>query len=40
MFNLVVWSFVMALTPTVLGLAWKLIHGASDLYRKSSPHGL
>jgi hypothetical protein len=27
MFDLVLWSFVMALTPPLLGFAWKLLVG-------------
>ena len=31
MIRLVLWSFVMALTPLALGLAWKLISGMGRL---------
>ena len=31
MIRLVLWSFVMALTPVALGLAWKLISGMGRL---------
>jgi hypothetical protein len=31
MFDLVVWSFMAALTPSALGLGWKLIVGIRDL---------
>ena len=31
MFNLVLWSFVVAITPVAFGLTWKLISGVGDL---------
>ena len=31
MLDLVLWSFVIALTPVALGLAWKLISRVGDL---------
>jgi hypothetical protein len=31
MAHIVLWSFVMALTPVVLALAWKLISGIGNL---------
>jgi hypothetical protein len=30
MVDLVLWSFVIALTPVVLGLAWKLVSGIGN----------
>jgi hypothetical protein len=30
MIDLVLWSFVIALTPTVLGLAWKLLRNQAS----------
>jgi hypothetical protein len=39
MFDLVLWSFLVAVTPWALGLARKLISGVAGLISPAAPNG-